>query len=128
MVLRIYWKIDGGLMSTEVSMEEVLNLLQNKNDFDDLISIEKVISYLKMADDALDEIECASSPGTKLSEIADDFEGLAKSYFKDAKYYIKRGDLVTAFGALNYAHGLLDAGVRLGVFKIENDEIFAFYK
>lgn len=36
---------------------------------------------------------------------------LAKSYYKDTKYYFEKGDYFTAFGCINYAHGLLD-GVK----------------
>lgn len=36
----------------------------------------------------------------------------AKSYFEDTKYYLKKGDLITSFGCITYAHGLLDA-IRL---------------
>jgi len=34
---------------------------------------------------------------------------LAKAYCEDAKFYLEKGDLFTAFGCINYAHGLLDA-------------------
>ena len=32
----------------------------------------------------------------------------AKRYSEDTKYYLEKGDYVTAFGCINYAHGLLD--------------------
>lgn len=34
---------------------------------------------------------------------------LALQYCEDSKYYLKKGDLFTAFGCINYAHGLTDA-------------------
>ncbi|GAF91833.1 unnamed protein product [marine sediment metagenome] len=34
---------------------------------------------------------------------------LASQYFKDSKYYLEKKDFFTAFGCINYAHGLLDA-------------------
>jgi hypothetical protein len=34
---------------------------------------------------------------------------LAKKYCEDAKYFLEKKDYVTAFGCINYAHGLLDA-------------------
>jgi hypothetical protein len=37
---------------------------------------------------------------------------LAKQYYNDAKYYLKKEDLFTAFGCINYAHGLLDAIIK----------------
>ena len=33
---------------------------------------------------------------------------LAKGYYGDTKYYLEKGDYFTAFGCINYAHGLLD--------------------
>ena len=34
---------------------------------------------------------------------------LAQQYCTDARYYLKKEDYFTAFGCINYAHGLLDA-------------------
>lgn len=37
---------------------------------------------------------------------------LSKQYFEDSKYYLKKKDYFTAFGCINYAHGLLDAIIK----------------
>lgn len=42
----------------------------------------------------------------------------ATRYYDDAKYYLEKQDFFTAFGCINYAHGLLDA-VRTEAFKDE---------
>jgi hypothetical protein len=34
---------------------------------------------------------------------------LARQYYEDTKYYTTKKDYFTAFGCINYAHGLLDA-------------------
>jgi len=34
---------------------------------------------------------------------------LAAQYCEDSKYFLVKGDFVTAFGCINYAHGLIDA-------------------
>lgn len=34
---------------------------------------------------------------------------LARQYYEDTKYYAQQKDYFTAFGCINYAHGLLDA-------------------
>ncbi|MEM1513604.1 MAG: DUF357 domain-containing protein [Candidatus Thermoplasmatota archaeon] len=34
---------------------------------------------------------------------------MAKRYYEDAKFYLERKDYFTAFGCINYAHGLIDA-------------------
>ena len=34
---------------------------------------------------------------------------LATQYYEDTKYYLEKKDYFTAFGCINYGHGLLDA-------------------
>jgi uncharacterized protein len=34
---------------------------------------------------------------------------LAEQYHQDAQFYLEKKDYFTAFGCINYAHGLLDA-------------------
>ncbi|MCK5030139.1 MAG: DUF357 domain-containing protein [Thermoplasmatales archaeon] len=34
---------------------------------------------------------------------------LATQYYEDSKYYLEKKDYFTAFGCVNYGHGLLDA-------------------
>lgn len=34
---------------------------------------------------------------------------LASQYYNDSKYYLEKKNYFTAFGCINYAHGLLDA-------------------
>lgn len=34
---------------------------------------------------------------------------LATQYYTDSKYYYDKNDFFTAFGCINYAHGLLDS-------------------
>ncbi|MFH1840129.1 MAG: DUF357 domain-containing protein [Nanoarchaeota archaeon] len=58
-------------------------------------------------------------------KIADDFLDMAKRYFEDAKHFKEKGDFVTAFAALNYAHGFLDAGARMGIFDVKDNKLFA---
>jgi hypothetical protein len=37
---------------------------------------------------------------------------LATQYYEDSKYYLKKKDYFTAFGCINYAHGLLDTIIK----------------
>lgn len=37
---------------------------------------------------------------------------LANQYYEDSKYYLVKKDFFTAFGCINYAHGLLDAVIK----------------
>ncbi len=61
----------------------------------------------------------------KLKEKAQECLDMASRYFEDAEHFREKGDWSSAFGALNYAHGWLDCGVRLEVFKVlKNREYF----
>ncbi|VVB81390.1 Uncharacterised protein [uncultured archaeon] len=61
----------------------------------------------------------------KAKPEADVILDMANRYYEDAKHFKDKGDIVTAFAALNYAHGWLDAGARLGILDVEHDsELF----
>ena len=48
---------------------------------------------------------------------------MVSRYLSDAKHFSDKGEKVTAFAALNYSHGWLDAGARLGIFDVEHDSV-----
>lgn len=50
--------------------------------------------------------------GKKLTESRQKTVELAKQYYKDSKYYLEKKDFFTAFGCINYAHGLLDSIIK----------------
>ena len=82
--------------------------------------------YFECTRRALYKVKIASEKKIEWRKTADDFLDMARRYFEDAKHFEKKGDLLTAFAALNYAHGWLDAGARLGLFDVEHDsELFA---
>ena len=56
---------------------------------------------------------------------AEDFLDMASRYVKDAEYFLtEKKDAVLAFAALNYAHGWLDAGARIRLFKVKDSRLF----
>jgi hypothetical protein len=58
-------------------------------------------------------------PDSRLENAADEFLDMATRYFEDAMHFAEKGDLATAFGCLNYSHGWLDAGARLGLWDVK---------
>ena len=54
---------------------------------------------------------------SKISSIKDERElkviELSKMYASDAKSFLDKGDLDTAFSCISYAHGLMDAILKL---------------
>ncbi|MFA6461129.1 MAG: DUF357 domain-containing protein [Candidatus Woesearchaeota archaeon] len=88
-----------------------------------LITLEKLNKYFSITKEALDKAEKALDE--KRLEHARDFFNMAFSYYSDAKYFFtEKQDYVLAFAALNYAHGWLDAGARIGLFKVKDSRLF----
>ena len=71
---------------------------------------------------ALEKVRIAVPPRSHYRKAAEDFLGMARSYFSDAKHFLEKDDLVNAFACVNYAHGWLDAGARLGLFDVGLDD------
>lgn len=87
------------------------------------ITQEKMDKYFKIGGEALDMVK--SHPmDEERKEQALDFLNMATSYYSDAKHFYDKGEWVLAYGALNYAHGWLDAGARSGLFKVKDDRLF----
>ena len=48
---------------------------------------------------------------------------MADDYASDARHFLSTGDLVRAFGAINYAHAWIDAGVKIGWLDGHGDDV-----
>jgi len=95
----------------------------------DTISEERIDRYLEITKKALDKLKIAAPERSYGKRLADDFLGMATSYYNDAKHFRESGDLVTAFAAVNYAHGWLDCGARIGLFDVgEDDVLFTLFE
>ena len=47
---------------------------------------------------------------------------MARAYCEDAKHFRDKGELDKALANINYAHGWLDAGARIGLFDVGGDD------
>ena len=90
----------------------------------EIISKERLAKYFDVTGRALKKAKKLNGNKTiDIKKIADDFYNMAQCYFDDAKHFEKEGKIVLAYGALNYAHGWLDAGARLEVFDVDHDNV-----
>ncbi len=87
------------------------------------ISDEKLAKYFDVTRRALAKIKLDADVVVDARKSGEDFLDMAQRYFDDAKHFEKSGDFVNAFAALNYAHGWLDAGARLGFFDVGGDNV-----
>ena len=84
---------------------------------------EKIAKYLDLTKRALEKLEVAPPEPSHLRTIAEDFLKMARSYHADAAHFASQGDYVNAFACVNYAHGWLDAGARLGLWDVQGDDV-----
>lgn len=87
--------------------------------------LEKTGRYRRLLREALDDAKKAPNMDPMLVDIADDFYGMAESYFNDGVHFMENNDRVNALVCFSYGHAWLDAGVRLGVFKVTKKDLFA---
>ena len=92
---------------------------------DDLrrISFERVEKYLNITNRARIKatplVDKDSSDGKKLELMLK----MADDYSSDARHFLETGDHIRAFGAINYAHAWIDAGVKLGFLDGHGDDV-----
>ena len=91
------------------------------SDKGNIVSKEKLQKYL----DLTTEARIKATPITSTAEDEKRLEEMLKmcdNYQKDALYFMNNGDLVRAFGAINYAHAWIDAAVRIGLLDGHGDD------
>ena len=95
----------------------------------DKITDEKIDRYLDITGRALAKLRVVTPERSFSKRLADDFLNMANSYYSDAKHFRQNGDLVTAFAAVNYAHGWIDCGARIGLWDVDgDDQLFTLYE
>lgn len=83
----------------------------------------KIEKYLDLTNRAIAKTKIVAPGRSYAVKIAENFLGMATSYLADAEHNHAQGDFVNAFAQVNYAHGWLDAGARLGVFDVGEDDV-----
>ncbi len=48
---------------------------------------------------------------------------MADAYIFDAGFFFEKGDYIRSFGAINYAHAWIDAGVKLKLLDGHDDDV-----
>jgi uncharacterized protein len=85
--------------------------------------------YLRLTHEALDRVRLPTPERSFLRGASDDFLSMARAYLADAEHFSAAGDTDRALAAASYAHGWLDAGVRLGILDGgDDDQRFTLFK
>ena len=94
-----------------------------------VVTDEKIDRYLGITKRAIDKIKIAAPERSFNRRLADSFMEMITSYYNDACHFRETGDIVTAFAAVNYAHGWIDCGARIGLFDVDgDDQLFTLFE
>mgnify|MGYP001174807648 CR=1 FL=1 len=74
----------------------------------------RINKYLELTEKALGTVSIIGEPDSEDYTKAQDILEMVEAYISDSKYFLNKGSGDDAFAAINYAHGWLDCGVRLG--------------
>lgn len=87
-----------------------------------IICDRRLEKYFAITEKALAIIKKSITKGKE--KEAKEIINMASAYVFDAHYFEKEGHYVNAFAALNYAHGWIDTGARLGIFDVTDNQLF----
>ena len=86
------------------------------------ITEEKLERYFRVTTDAFKIAQESIIAGKE--DYAKEIIDMVANYISDAKHFEEKSYFINAFAALNYAHGWIDAGVRLDIFDVNDDKLF----
>ena len=86
-----------------------------------IVTKEKVEKYLALTAEARAKATPIAESEEDVARL-DSMMRMCDDYQADAKYFLDKGDLVRAFGAINYAHAWIDAAVRIGLLDGHGDD------
>ncbi|MDP1694615.1 MAG: DUF357 domain-containing protein [Candidatus Woesearchaeota archaeon] len=89
----------------------------------DKVEKKRLENYFKITQEALEKAK-ATPENLDMENAREDFLKMVESYIADAKHFEKEKKIVDAFAAINYAHGWLDAGARIGLWDVDDNKLF----
>ncbi len=99
-----------------------ISSISNQSDVTSEVSQEKLNHYLGLTKKAREKATPIPNEGTKGWDQLEIMLKMADDYSSDARFFMENGDYVRAFGAINYAHAWIDAGVKLRLLDGHGDD------
>ena len=87
------------------------------------LTVERVEKYLDITRRARAKATPLVKAGSEEASRLEVMLRMADDYASDARHFLSTGDLVRAFGAINYAHAWIDAGVKIGWLDGQGDDV-----
>ena len=89
----------------------------------DKVTKDKLLHYLDLTKRAREKATPIPDDGSIEAGQLKIMLRMADDYASDAKHFMDNGDYVRAFGAINYAHAWIDAGVKLRLLDGHGDDV-----
>ena len=86
-----------------------------------IVTKEKVEQYLTLTAEARAKATPIAESEEEVARL-NSMMRMCEDSQADAKHFLDQGDLVRAFGAINYAHAWIDAAVRIGLMDGHGDD------
>jgi hypothetical protein len=87
------------------------------------VTTERVEKYLDITKRARAKATSLCEEGSVDAQKLAVMMRMADDYASDAAHFLSIGDHVRAFGAINYAHAWIDAGVKIGFLDGHGDDV-----
>jgi len=87
------------------------------------VNDDKLDKYFSISKEAYEKAKETPSE-VKVEGAREDFLDMIERYLSDAQHFRDKDDYINAFAALNYAHGWLDAGARIGLWAVKDSRLF----
>ena len=120
----IYKNVGGELNQVGIKMINInINDIIDDSDSDDRVTKDKLDHYLDLTQRARAKATPIHEEGTEQAKQLAVMMRMADDYSSDARHFMEKGDYVRAFGAINYAHAWIDAGVKLRLLDGHGDDV-----
>lgn len=90
---------------------------------ENVVTEEKLNHYIDLTKRARAKATPIHEEGTEEAEKLAIMMRMADDYASDAQHFMNIGEYVRAFGAINYAHAWIDAGVKLMLLDGHGDDV-----
>ena len=88
-----------------------------------LVTRDRVEKYLDITRRAREKATSLCEEGSEQAGHLATMMRMADDYASDAAHFLSIGDHIRAFGAINYAHAWIDAGVKIGLLDGHGDDV-----
>lgn len=86
------------------------------------VNEQHITRRLQIIKNTLSQMQTTAPQSSMIGILTESFLKMIQSYTSDAEHFLKTGDYINAFAAVNYLWGWIDCGAELGMFTGTGEE------